>query len=170
MEISLVQLVLVGIIFLAIPLGIWKLLNIRRGKKLSDLAREMGFSYMSQDQTLLDNTFADHHFFARRKKGCFKKCHNVLRGEYEGHSTILFDYHWKGNPNRQSDALNLETVLAIKIDKSVDLNKNSRGWYIEGKNGWVVLCKTREIVDERIPPKKVKEYLNEGFHLATKDR
>jgi hypothetical protein len=87
--------ILVIILVLAVTLGgiIWGVLAARkRREELAALAARLGLSFEAAENRQLAERYA---FLEKLDQGSNRYAFNLLRGNYQGHDVLAFDYHYE---------------------------------------------------------------------------
>ena len=163
MNISIENTALFVVIAIALVMAGVLLIGRMRDKKLNESATKLGLSYNKEVPDLIETTFRGFEFFTRQKEGCYRTCKNIRRGIYEGKDILIFDYHWKGSPNSQSQTMIYQTIIAIPSKEETAFHLSDDYWEIESKNGWALHSPTAHpnsgASNYLISPAKIETYL-----------
>ena len=184
MEIPVELLIIVSSGLLWLTLKGWRFLQKKRSNEIVDVASSMNFKFSYKDDCFIEKYLALEFF--NRGEGSIKKIKNILQGVYKGRQVMVFDYEWASMKYRQADTL--ETVIIFQItekklsdrglfkltknnvenyfDKGVSLPAfDNKYWLIEKKNELIVFCKTHEVVDQRVRPNRLQEYIGDASQI-----
>ncbi|MEM1158404.1 MAG: hypothetical protein AAGH72_09120 [Verrucomicrobiota bacterium] len=86
-------LMFIGLAALVIGCGVWVwLAEKKRRAALAELARTLGLSFSAEKDRALARQL---NFLDKTRSGSNRYCTNVMRGRYQSHDILAFDYHYE---------------------------------------------------------------------------